>query len=106
MFSFCLEYVCLYRLHIWLFLRQALEPRFQANCRSATYRAEYEEIVKKMASHFGRSIGGRHHVHRPDHRHALAASSWSPVLDKPPDPSILRPIATDWYLFGTSAARR
>jgi len=54
------NYVCLYRVHLWLVLRHGISSRrLQATCRSCNYRAEYEELLRRVASHFWPDLAWR-----------------------------------------------
>ncbi len=92
-------------LHIWLVLRHGIsEPPVAGKpVNPATYRAEYEELLKKKGKPFWPDLAWRDVIICTGLIIAIAVAACfvgPPALDKPPDPSILaadpRP---DWYLL-------
>ena len=92
-------------LHLWLVLRHGIsEPPVAGKpVNPATYRAEYEELLKKSGKPFWPELAWRDVTVCTLLIIAIALAAFivgPPVLDKPPDPSILaadpRP---DWYLL-------
>jgi Cytochrome b subunit of the bc complex len=92
-------------LHLWLVMRHGIsEPPVAGKpVDPATYRAEYEELLKKSGKPFWPELAWRDVVVTTGLVIAIALAAFfvgPPALDRPPDPSILaadpRP---DWYLL-------
>jgi ubiquinol-cytochrome c reductase cytochrome b subunit len=92
-------------LHVWLVFRHGIsEPPVAGKpVNPATYRAEYEELMKKSGRPFWPDLAWRDIIFSTAIIVAIALAAFfvgPPVLDKPPDPSVLdadpRP---DWYLL-------
>lgn len=92
-------------LHLWLVFRHGIsEPPVAGKpVNPDTYRAEYEELLKKSGKPFWPDLAWRDVIISTLLIIAIALAAFfvgPPVLDKPPDPSILaadpRP---DWYLI-------
>ncbi len=92
-------------LHLWLVFRHGIsEPPVAGKpVDPATYRAEYEELLKKSGKPFWPDLAWRDVIMCTGLIVAIALAAFfigPPVLDRPPDPSILaadpRP---DWYLL-------
>jgi ubiquinol-cytochrome c reductase cytochrome b subunit len=92
-------------LHVWLVFRHGIsEPPVAGKpVNPATYRAEYEELLKKSGKPFWPDLAWRDVIIATMLIIAIALAAFfvgPPALDKPPDPSILaadpRP---DWYLL-------
>jgi ubiquinol-cytochrome c reductase cytochrome b subunit len=92
-------------LHVWLVFRHGIsEPPVGGKpVNPATYRAEYEELMKKSGRPFWPDLAWRDIIFSTAIIVAIALAALfvgPPVLDKPPDPSVLdadpRP---DWYLL-------
>jgi len=92
-------------LHVWLVLRHGIsEPPVAGKpVDPATYRAEYEELLKKSGKPFWPDLAWRDVIVVTALIIAIAVAAFfigPPALDRPPDPSILaadpRP---DWYLL-------
>ena len=92
-------------LHLWLVFRHGIsEPPVAGKpVDPATYRAEYEELLRKSGKPFWPDLAWRDVIMCTGLIVAIALAAFfigPPVLDRPPDPSILaadpRP---DWYLL-------
>src|ERR1700720_3964181 len=92
-------------LHLWLGLRHGIsEPPVAGKpFNPATYRAKYEELLKKSGKPFWPDLAWRDVIFGTGVILAIALFAFfigPPALDKPPDPSVLnadpRP---DWYLL-------
>ena len=92
-------------LHLWLVLRHGISepPTAGKPVNPATYRQEYEELLKKSGRPFWPDLAWRDVIFGTALILAMALLAFfigPPALDKPPDPSVLsadpRP---DWYLL-------
>jgi ubiquinol-cytochrome c reductase cytochrome b subunit len=92
-------------LHLWLVLRHGISepPTAGKPVNPATYRQEYEELLKKSGRPFWPDLAWRDVIFGTALILAMVLLAFfigPPALDKPPDPSVLdadpRP---DWYLL-------
>jgi len=92
-------------LHLWLVFRHGIsEPPVAGKpVNPETYRAEYDELLKKSGKPFWPDLAWRDVIVATAMIVAIGLAAYfigPPVLDKPPDPSVLqadpRP---DWYLL-------